>query len=251
VLKEAQALGYAEADPSFDVDGFDTAHKLSILATIAFGVSFPRMDSKKIEGIRSITPMDIAFAKELGYRIKLLGVARLTKKGLMQRVAPAMVPVSSTLAHVNGVLNAVFIQGSSVGPLTLIGRGAGAGPTASAVLSDIVDCAVGRAAPAFGREVKDLKTLSALPDKESTGPFYLRLMAKDRPGVLADVAAVMRDSRISIQSLLQKGRAEKGPVPVVFITHECDEKSMAEALAALAKLQSVLEKPCVLRILPH
>jgi homoserine dehydrogenase len=250
VLAEAQKLGYAEADPTFDVDGLDAGHKLVILAALAFGTGVS-LDQLRADGIRSISPVDIEFAAELGYRIKLLGIARLHAKGVMQRVSPYMVPVSATLAHVGGAMNAVYIEGSSVGPVTLMGKGAGAGPTASAVLSDLIDCAQGRQAAAFGQPAAALKSLPALPDADSFSAFYVRLMVQDKPGVLADMAAIMRDSEISIQSLLQKGRASVEAVPVVFITHETSEKAMAQALKGLEKLASVLEKPVVIRILPQ
>lgn len=249
VLKEAQQLGYAEADPSFDIDGLDSAHKLAVLSALAFGAPID-LAALHVSGIRNISPADISFADELGYRIKLLGVSRLSEKGLMQRVSPYMVPQHAQLAHVGDALNAVFIEGSAVGPLTLIGRGAGAAPTASAVLSDIVDCAAGRAAPAFAVAVENLKPLKPLPASDTVGAFYVRLMVADKPGVLADMAAILRDARISIQSLLQKGRSDESPVAVVFITHDSDEKAMAEALASLAKMPTVLEQPCVIRILP-
>lgn len=247
VLAEAQKLGYAEADPTFDIDGLDAGHKLVILAALAFGVPVS-LSQLKVDGIRGITPLDLQFADELGYRIKLLGVARKTSEGLMQRVSAYMVPLSSTLAHVNGVTNAVYIEGSAVGPLTLTGRGAGSGPTASAVLSDIIDCAAGRAAPAFGVPVNGLKPQAALPEEAERGAFYMRLMVTDKPGVLADLAAIMRDSHISIQSLLQKGQAANAAVPVVFITHEANEKAVSQALAAMEKLPSVLQTPTVIRI---
>lgn len=250
VLAEAQKLGYAEAEPSFDIDGLDAGHKLAILSSLAFGTPV-NLATLKVDGIRNISSADIDFADELGFRIKLLGVARMTDKGLTQRVSPYMVPLSSTLANVNGVLNAVFIQGSSVGPLTLIGRGAGAGPTASAVLSDIIDCAAGRMASALAVPSEHMRAATPLPDELSKGSYYVRLMVVDKPGVLAELAAILRDSQISIQSLLQKGRAEAGPVPVVFITHDTNEKAMLDALSGLKKMQTALEPPCLIRILPE
>ncbi|NDE89913.1 MAG: homoserine dehydrogenase, partial [Alphaproteobacteria bacterium] len=224
VLAEAQALGYAEADPTFDIDGLDTAHKLAILSSLAFGAPVD-LASLSVSGIRNITTTDIIFAEELGYRIKLLGVTRLTEKGLMQRVSPYMVPVNAQIAHVDDVLNAVFIEGSILGPLTLIGRGAGGGPTASSVLSDIIDVADGRIALAFAIPVAHLQAVKPLAPADSLGSFYIRLMVADKAGVLADLAAILRDENISIQSLLQKGRSEAGPVPVVFITHDSNEKA--------------------------
>lgn len=245
VLKEAQEMGYAEADPSFDIDGKDAAHKLALLSALAFGVPL-NVEKLPAEGIRAITPQDIGFAEELGYRIKLLGVAKREEDGVSQRVSPVMVPLTSVLAHVAGAMNAVLIEAESAGPLTLMGFGAGAGPTASAVLADIMDCAMGRRA---GLPVSpEAKTPVLSPDK-SMASFYLRLMVQDRPGVLADITAIMRDAQISIQSLIQHGRSEAAPVPVVFLTHETSEKSFASALAALKRLPSVLGEPCVIRIL--
>lgn len=248
VLADAQKLGYAEADPGFDIDGMDTAHKLAILSSLAFGAPV-NLPAVAINGIRNISLADIHFADELGYRIKLLGVSHLTDKGLLQRVSPYLVPLNAQLAHVDDVLNAVYIDGSAVGPLTLVGRGAGAGPTASAVLGDIIDAANGGAPPAFAVSVANLKAVKTLPDADSIGAFYVRLMVADEPGVLADMAAILRDARISIQSLLQKGRGEAGPVPVVFITHDTNEDAMRQALEKLGNMPSVLEAPCVIRIL--
>jgi homoserine dehydrogenase len=248
LLQEAQQLGYAESDASFDVEGTDTAHKLAILSALAFGAA---LDTKKlnVQGIRAITPTDIAIADQLGYRIKLLGVSKLKPEGLMQHVGPYLVPVKTMLAHVNGVMNAVFIRGDVVGPLALTGYGAGAGPTASAVLSDIIDCACNRRAGAFALAANTAK-VSPLALEKTNGTFYLRLMVQDKPGVLADLTGVLRDTAISVKSVLQHGRAENTAVPVVFITHECSEKAFGQALEAFKKLPVVLEPPCMIRILP-
>lgn len=250
VLAEAQQLGYAEADPAFDIDGMDAGHKLAILSALAFGCPVD-LSALKVEGIRNITVMDIAFADELKYRIKLLGVAKLTENGLLQRVSPYMVPLTSILARVDGVTNAVFIEANPVGPLILIGRGAGAGPTVSAVLSDVLDCATSRRASAFAVPSQHLKEIKMLPEIDSKGAFYIRAMVADQPGVLADIAAIMRDSSISIQSVLQKGPGVSKAVPIVLITHETNEQDIAKAMAAMRKLPTVLEAPCVIRILPH
>jgi len=247
VLREAQQLGYAEADPAFDIGGMDTAHKLAILSAIAFGTPVT-LEGLVVEGIETIDAADIAFADALGYRIKLLGVARREAAGLMRRVSPYMVGKQAALAGIDGVLNAVCVTGSAVGALTLIGRGAGAAPTASAVLGDIIDCAAGRYAPPFGLASHNRHPLAALPEPLSHTAFYVRLMVADKAGVLADMAAVLRDAAISIQSLLQQGRGDAA-VPVVFITHETNERSMANALAALGKLPHVIGKPSVIRIL--
>ncbi len=244
IVKEAQALGYAETDPSYDLDGHDAADKLSILAALAFGMPLAA-GGFGVEGIRAITAQDIGFARELGYRIKLLGMMKRTADGLARRVAPFMIPLNAMLAHVEGVTNAVILRGNVVGPLTLVGAGAGGGPTASAVLSDIIDCACGRRAVSFA----DSAPAATVPPEKSITSFYMRLMLKDQPGVLADITAVMRDARISIQSIIQHGRSAAAPVPVVFLTHEAPEKAFYDALSAIERLPSVLEKPCVLRIL--
>jgi homoserine dehydrogenase len=244
ILKDAQKLGYAEADPSFDVDGIDAAHKLAILSSLAFEAPL-NISSLAACGIRSITPQDIKFADELGCRIKLLGVARLTNDGLQQHVSPYLVPLASMLAHVEGVTNAVLIKSEAAGPLALMGSGAGAGPTASAVLSDIMDCACLRRGPLFAAHVAKLDMLA--PEK-NMGEFYLRIQLQDRPGVLADITGILRDEKISIQSVIQHGHTDV--VSSVFVTHEVSEKALCNALAALKKLPTVLESPCVIRLLP-
>jgi homoserine dehydrogenase len=248
VLAEAQRLGYAEADPAFDVDGIDAAHKLAVLAAVAFGV---RVDfaGVTIEGIRHISPTDIAFAEELGYRIKLIGMARLGPFGLEQRVGPCMVPLSAPIAQVDGVFNAVAIEGDAVGSLFLRGRGAGAGPTASAVVADIIDLARGRVGAPFGVPSASLVSAPRAPVERHRGSFYIRLMVRDRPGVIADVAAALRDQQVSLESMLQRARHPDDAVPVVLTTHEAEAAAMARALAAIAASDHVLEPPRVLRIL--
>jgi homoserine dehydrogenase len=249
VLAEAQKLGYAEADPSFDVDGIDAAHKLAILAAIAFGrpVAF---DDVHVEGIRAISALDIAFAGELGYRIKLLGIARRTEAGIEARVHPCMVPNASPLARVEGAFNAVVAEGDFVGRVTLEGRGAGAGPTASAVVADLIDLARGRATPVWGAHSSALTALPPVPMRAHSGCYYLRLMVVDRPGVIADVTAVLRDHGVSLESMLQRGRSPGEAVPVVLVTHETGEAGMADARAELARLDAVLEPPALIRIEP-
>jgi homoserine dehydrogenase len=249
VLADAQALGYAEADPSFDVDGIDAAHKLAILAALAFNrpVAF---DAVHIEGIRAVSATDIAFADELGYRIKLLGIARRTEAGVESRVHPCMVPLSLPLARVDGVFNAIVAEGDFVGRIMLEGRGAGAGPTASAVVADLVDIARGRAAPVWGTAEDALSNLPSVPMSAHVGAYYLRLMVVDRPGVIADVTAALRDSGVSLESMLQRGRAPGEAVPVVLVTHETDEAAMRTACATIAGLDSVLEPPALIRIEP-
>jgi homoserine dehydrogenase len=248
VLHEAQSLGYAEADPSFDVDGVDAAHKLSILTSLAFNcpVDFPAVH---VEGIRHLTAYDIAFARELGYRIKLLAIARLTPHGVEQRVHPCMIDADSAIAHVDGVFNAVVVEGDFVDRTMFVGRGAGAGPTASAVVADLIDVASGRRIPTFGMPADKLKVVARSPMQRHVGPYYVRLMVFDRPGVIADVAAVLRDERISIESLLQHGRAAAGEaVPVVMTTHEAEESAMVRAFDRIGQLKSVIEPPRLVRI---
>jgi len=249
VLAEAQRLGYAEADPSLDIDGIDAAHKLAILAAIAFGrpVAF---EAVHVEGIRNISALDIAYAGELGYRIKLLGIAREQEGGIEARVHPCMIPASSPLARVDGVFNAIVAEGNFVGPIILEGRGAGAGPTASAVVADLIDIARGRPVPVWGAASSALNHRPSVPMSAHVGAYYLRLMVVDRAGVIADVTAVLRDLNISLESMLQRGRSPGEAVPVVLVTHETNEAAMRTALARIAALDVVLEAPTLIRIEP-
>ena len=247
VLAEAQALGYAEADPSFDVDGIDAAHKLALLAALAFG-GRPRFDAIHIEGIRHVSAMDIAFADQLGYRIKLLGVARLTPDGLEQRMHPCMVPAQAPIAQVDGVFNGVVVEGDRVGSVVHEGRGAGAGPTASAVVGDIVDIARGLSLPTFGVPASDLALHAIAPMSAHAGSYYIRLMVVDQPGVLADISAVLRDHDVSIESLIQRGRNPGQAVPIVLTSHDTTEADMGGALERIAALPAVLEAPRMIRI---
>jgi homoserine dehydrogenase len=247
MLAEAQALGYAEADPSFDVDGIDAAHKLALLAALAFGCP-PDFDAVYTEGICQISALDIAFASEMGYRIKLLGVARRTDFGLEQRVHPCMVRLGTPISQVEGVFNAVVAEGDQVLDTLYAGRGAGGGPTASAVAADLADLARGGRHPVFTVPSARLVALPRSPMRRHVGAYYFRLMVSDRPGVLADVAACLRDHRVSIESLIQRGRSEDEPVPIVFTTHETTEADMTGALADIASLEAVLEPPLMIRI---
>jgi homoserine dehydrogenase len=247
VLAEAQALGYAEADPATDIDGIDAAHKLAILAALAFGHPV-RFDSVYVEGIRQISALDIASAEELGYRIKLLGIARRTAAGVEARVHPCLVSVTAPIARVDGVFNAVVAEGDAVGRMMLEGRGAGAGPTASAVVADLIDLARGRVTPTWGQETQ--ADTAIVPIGDHVGPYYLRLMVTDRPGVIADVAATLRDHGVSLESLLQHGRNPGEPVAVVLVTHEVREQAMRAALDGIAALDAVLEPPALIRIEP-
>ena len=247
VLTEAQKLGYAEADPSFDIDGIDAAHKLAILAALAFGrpVDFSAVH---VEGIREVSALDIALAEELGYRIKLLGIARREDGGISTRVHPCMVPISAPIARVDGVFNAVVAEGDFVGRVMMEGRGAGEGPTASAVVADVIDIARGRFTPVWGAEAAALTPEPSFPMDRHTGAYYLRLMVVDRPGVIADVTGVLRDHAISLESMLQRGRAPGEAVPVVLTTHETSEASVRAALKRIAELNTVMEKPALIRI---
>ncbi len=249
VLAEAQKLGYAESDPAFDIDGIDAAHKLAILAALAFGrpVAF---DAVHVEGIRHVSALDIGFATELGYRIKLLGIARRTEAGIEARVHPCMVPQAAPIARVDGVFNAVVAEGDFVGRVMLEGRGAGAGPTASAVVADLIDIARGRSTPVWGAASGALTDAPSVPIAAHVGAYYLRLMVVDRPGVIADVTAELRDQGISLESMLQRGRSPGEVVPVVLVTHETREAAMRAALARIGALDAVLEDPAVIRIEP-
>jgi homoserine dehydrogenase len=250
VLADAQALGYAEADPSFDIDGIDAAHKLAILAALAFGRPVAFADVH-VEGIRAISAADIALATELGYRIKLLGIARQVNGGIDARVHPCMLPVGQPLARVDGVFNAVVAEGDFVGRLMLEGRGAGAGPTASSVVADLIDIARDRATPVWGAASGALSDAPSVPMADHVGAYYLRLMVLDRPGVIADVTAVLRDAGISVESMLQRGRSPGEAVPVVLVTHETKEADMRAALSRIADLDTVVETPTLIRIEPN
>jgi homoserine dehydrogenase len=247
VLADAQKLGYAEADPSFDVDGVDAAHKLAILAGVAFGTKID-FAAVHVEGIRRVGAQDIQFARELGFRIKLLGIAELGEGGLMQRVHPCMVPLETPIAHVEDVYNAVVAEGDFVGRVVAEGRGAGAGPTASAVVADIVDIAHGRRPMTFQLPAGELATPKALGIDARRGGYYIRLDVIDRPGVIADVTAALRDEAVSLASMLQRGRAPDERVPVVLVTHDTQEAAMRRALDRIARLGAVLEAPVVIRI---
>jgi homoserine dehydrogenase len=247
VLAEAQAAGYAEANPSFDVDGIDAAHKLSVLTGAAFGAEV-NFAGVHVEGIRHVTAMDIRFAEELGYRIKLLGLARETRYGIEQRVHPCMVSLAAPIAHIEGVFNAVVVEGDFVGTTMFQGRGAGQGPTASAVVADLVDVARGRTMPAFVVPAARLVAKKVAPMARHVGAYYMRLMVQDRPGVIAAVSGILAKERISVEGMLQRGRSQSGEVPVVITTHETEEAAMQRAVLRIAKLKTVAEKPCIIRI---
>ena len=229
------------------MSGHDAAHKLAILSSVAFG-SAVDFAGVHVEGIRHETSMDIQFAQELGYRIKLLGLARETRHGIEQRVHPCMVALDTPIAHIEGVFNAVVVEGDFVGTTMFQGRGAGQGPTASAVVADLVDVARGRHMPAFVVPADRLAIKKASPIDRHVGAYYMRLMVQDRPGVIAAVSGALAKERISLESMLQRGRSESGEVPVVLTTHETEEAAMRRALARIAKLGAVAEEPCVIRI---
>ena len=249
VLAEAQELGYAEADPAFDVDGVDTAHKLAILTALAFGCEV-NLAGVHVEGIRDVSALDIAYANELGYRIKLLGIASRSNGGVEQRVYPCMVPATTPIANVEGVFNAVVAEGDFVGTILAEGQGAGARPTASAVVADLIDIARGTSLPTFAIPAVDLAPLPSLPIEDHEGCHYVRLMVVDRPGVIADIAGALRDAEISVEALLQRGRAPGEAVAVVITTHETRGLAMDSALRRIESLDSVLEPPRRIRIEP-
>lgn len=247
VLAEAQELGYAESDPGFDLDGIDAGHKLAILTSLAFGCEID-FGAVHIEGIRRITSLDIEYADELGYRIKLLATARRTENGIEQRVHPSMVRATAPIAYVEGVTNAVVADGDFIGSTIFEGPGAGAGPTASAVVADIVDIASGRRSPTFAIPAKSLEKLKPAPMEKHSGSYYIRLMVVDEPGVVADVAAALRDEKVSLEAMLQKARAPQEAVPVVLTTHNSNEAAVVRALDRIAKIAAVREPPCMIRI---
>ena len=259
VLKEAQALGYAEADPTFDVGGFDTAHKLALLTSLAFGtkVAFDQID---IEGIASITQADIEAADSLGYRIKLLGVATETESGIEARVSPALIYKDSAIAEVSGVTNAVAIDGDFSGNILLVGAGAGAKPTASAIAGDILDIARGLVVPPFVTPVAKLKAHKRAKLDQHYGSYYVRLALQDKPGMMAAIAKRMGDRGISLESIVQH-RPQTPAAPgvkvqpvrasaasVIIITHETTEEAMRKALETIEKDGKVTERPQMIRI---
>ena len=256
-LKDAQRLGYAEADPSFDVDGHDTAQKLSILASLAFGTKVSQ-SAVSVEGITSIAPEDLKAAAELGFRVKLLGVAVKTATGIEQRVHPTMVPKSSSIAQVMGVTNAVTIDGVGIPPITLVGPGAGGAATASAVVADIADVARGIRALPFGRPVAKLAATKKAPMEHHEGGYYIRLMARDLAGTAATIATRLAEQKISIESIVQRhadgafdadGNLRKtSPVPVILMTYATSEDAVRRALQAVQRDKVISGKPQVIRI---
>jgi homoserine dehydrogenase len=252
-LKDAQRLGYAEADPTFDIEGNDTAHKLSILTSLAFGTKIAA-DDIYLEGISNITQADIRAAADLGYRIKLLGVAQLTDSGIEQRVHPTMVPTASVIAQVHGVTNAVAIETDILGELLLSGPGAGGNATASAVVGDIADIAKSRPGfqhgPVFGRPSKELKPYKRAKMRSHEGGYFIRLTVHDRVGVFASVAKRMADNRISLESIVQRAAEDNGEErkTVILVTHETTEAAVRKAVDGITKDGHLTDKPQVIRI---
>jgi homoserine dehydrogenase len=257
-LKEAQRLGYAEADPTFDVEGHDTAQKLAILASLAFGTKVEQ-SAVYVEGISSIAPEDLAWADELGYRVKLLGVAVKTDKGIEQRVHPTMVPKDTAIAQVMGVTNAVTIDADAISPITLVGPGAGGAATASAVVADIGDIARGVRGAPFGRPSARLAAIRKAPMQRHEGGYYIRLLAVDKPGTAATIAKRLAQQNISLESIVQRHRGERPhggdvptrasePVPVILITYATSEDAVHKALAAVGRDKVISGKPQVIRI---
>ena len=254
VLKEAQQLGYAEADPTFDVEGIDAAHKLTILASIAFGVPL-QFESVYTEGITEITSEDVAFAAELGYRIKHLGVAKRTPKGLELRVHPTLIPHRRLLANVDGVMNAILVKADALGPSLYYGAGAGAEPTGSAVVADLVD--VVRAlttdpenrVPHLAFQPGALSNIPILTMDDVSTAYYLRIHVQDRPGVLADVTQIFADHAISIEAIIQKeSQANISSVPIIILTHEVSEQNMNQAISKIEKLETITSKVMRIRL---
>jgi len=246
VLAEAQRLGYAEADPAFDVEGIDAAHKLTILASIAFGIPL-QFEKAYTEGIAGITREDVNNAEALGYRIKHLGIARHADKGIELRVHPTLIPDRRLIANVDGVMNAVLVQGDAVGPTLYYGAGAGSDPTASSVVADIVDVVRTLTAdpenrvPHLAFQPDALSDAPILPIEEIITAYYLRIHVKDEPGVLADITRILADQSVSIESMIQKEENGKNKtVPIILLTHKLQEKKMIEAIQNIEKLDSVV-----------
>jgi homoserine dehydrogenase len=254
VLKEAQEKGYAEADPTYDIEGIDTAHKLAILIRLAYGTPF-RFEEVFIGGISGITPLDIQFSREFGYRIKLLAIAKIDRGKIEARVHPTMIPESHLLSTVEGVFNAIYIKGDAVGPTLFYGQGAGQMPTGSAVVSDLVELGRNVLIRASGRRVPILSfqesAIEKIPLKKMDDvvmPFYMRFSALDRPGVLSKISGVLGKNDISISAVIQKGRQVNGAVPIVMMTHEGKEKNVHRALKEIDRLGVILGKTMFIRV---
>ncbi len=254
VLKEAQRLGYAEADPTFDIEGVDAAHKITILSALAFGIPM-QFDKAYIEGISKLDATDIKYAEQLGYRIKLLGITRRTPEGVELRVHPTLIPSKRLIANVEGAMNAVLVQGDAVGSTLYYGKGAGAEPTASAVIADLVDVTRMHTAdpehrvPHLAFQPDQLADLTILPMDEVTTSYYLRLRVADKPGVLADITRILADEQISIDAVIQKEPAEgEEQTDLILLTHQTREKRINAAIAKFGKLPVVAGKVTRLRL---
>ena len=256
VLKEAQARGYAEADPTFDIEGVDAAHKLTILASIAFGIPL-QFDKVYREGITAIERQDVSYASELGYNIKLLGITRKTSRGIELRVHPTLIPENRLIANVDGVMNAVLVKGDAVGPTLYYGAGAGAEPTASAVIADIIDVVralttdPGNRVPHLAFQPNSMSDIAILPMEEVQTGYYLRINADDKPGVLSDITTIIGDQQISIEAIIQKEPDEDAAsVPVILLTQKVSEKKMNEAIRKIEQLDTVGAKVRRIRVEP-
>jgi homoserine dehydrogenase len=252
-LSEAQSRGFAEADPTLDVEGLDTAHKLAILTSLAYGMEINLQDIY-IEGISNITPQDIEFAREFGYRIKLLVISKNRENAIEARVHPTMIPFDNLLSNVNGTLNAITITGDAVGDILLYGHGAGMMPTASTVVSDMVDLARNILSGTKGRipllsyQMNHIRKIPIMPIDDISTHYYFRFSAVDRPGVLSKISGILGDHGISIKSVHQKGRKSSGSVPIVMLTHVAKEADVRKALSEITLLDIVSDKPVLIRI---
>jgi len=247
VLAEAQRLGYAEADPTTDIGGFDAGHKVVILSALAFGGA-PSFADAEIEGLDQIELLDIKLARELGYRIKLVASAELSAAGVSVRVHPALAPLAHPLAQTSGALNALFIEGRRIGRIFIQGPGAGSGPTAAAVAADIADVMTGAVRPVFQKPAKDLVRFKAVDAAHRQGRAYLRLFVRDEPGVIAAVSETLAEERVSIDSFLQKPVSDGAGVPIVLTTHDAPESVLLNAVRRIAALPAVIEPPRMIRI---
>ncbi|MCP4626540.1 MAG: homoserine dehydrogenase [bacterium] len=252
-LDQAQAQGYAEADPTLDIGGFDTAHKVAIMAALAYGMEI-NLDDVYIEGITRITPLDIAYAEQFGYRIKLLAISKFQNERVEARVHPTMIPFNNLLAQIKGTVNAVTVSGDAVGDILLYGHGAGMMPTASAVVSDIVDiarnilCGTSRRVPPLSYQRTKIRKTPILPIEDLVTHYYFRFSALDRPGVLSTISGILGKYDISIQSVHQKGRKTNGLVPVVMLSHLVREADVKQALSEISALDVVADEPVLIRI---
>jgi len=254
VLKEAQALGYAEADPTFDIEGIDAAHKITIMSAIAFGIPV-QFDKAYIEGITKLDAVDIKYAERLGYRIKLLGIARRREQGVELRVHPTLIPTRRLIANVEGAMNAVLVQGDAVGATLYYGKGAGAEPTASAVIADLVDVARMHSAPVENRvphlafQADQLVDLPILPIEEVQSAYYLRMRVEDKTGVLADITRILADGKISIDAMLQREPGDgESQTDIILLTHTAIEGQVNKAIQSIESLKTIVGKVTRIRL---